>query len=172
MRKIQLTRGFYTYVDDEDFEVLSQWKWYAQIPDRWKVNAARRGRVAGKLTTITMHRQILDAPRGILVDHRDGNGSNNGRLNLRLCDHAGNARNSRSRVSKTGFRGVTFLKGRTSPWRASLKVNGRIRYVGCCRSDEEAARAYDVAAIDLHGEFASLNFPNANQTSRSDGVKR
>lgn len=149
-------------VDDADYEWLSQWKWHA-LKGR-NTDYAYRGRlvsdtVAGK-GGISMHRVLLDAPPGMAVDHRDGDGLNNVRSNIRLVTNAQNTWNSSSRGGSSRFKGV--CRSRRGHWQASITIDGRQRSLGYdFLTEEEAARVYDAAALDLYGEFARLNFPDA-----------
>jgi hypothetical protein len=105
-----------------------------------------------------MHRLIVDAPHGVLVDHRDGDGLNNTRANLRLCSNAENMRNSgRKRTNTSGFKGVIHHK-KTGKWVARITVNDQEKHLGLFPTREAAARAYDDAARRLHGAFALTNF--------------
>jgi hypothetical protein len=107
--------------------------------------------------TVYMHRLILGACAGEIVDHRDGNGRNNSRENLRLC--TGTQNNGNRRRQKTAlaqFKGVTFDK-QTGRWKSQLTIHGRNHHLGRFNSQEEAAVAYNSAARVHFGEFALLN---------------
>lgn len=113
----------------------------------------------GKHATVFLHRLIIQAPPGILVDHRDGNGLNCQKANLRLATHAQNTWNRSSAITNaTGFVGVFPNKGR---FRARITNYGRFYTIGSYETAEEAARAYDAEALAVRGEFATLNFPIA-----------
>jgi hypothetical protein len=104
-----------------------------------------------------MHRLILAAAAGQWVDHIDGDGLNNRRANLRICDPNQNAANSRRVPNTIGYRGVwRTIYGR---YYASITSKGRAVRLGSFSTAIEAAVAYDEAAKELHGEFATLNFP-------------
>jgi hypothetical protein len=108
-----------------------------------------------------MHRIILglkdEDPR--LGDHIDGDGLNNIRSNLRVASSSGNAQNRRlSCCSSSGFKGVTWRK-RERVWYAQIGYKDTRKHLGVFSTAEEAARAYDKAALQLFGEFANLNFP-------------
>lgn len=144
---IQLTHGFVTVVDDADFEWLSQMKWRVRAK-RYTHYAVRDG--------AWMHRLILNAPAGVDVDHRDGNGLNNRRSNLRLATPVEQRRNTKRRSDNTsGFKGV-IKQG--DAWRARINIgNGRCLHLGYFSTAEEAGRAYDAAAREHFGEFARTN---------------
>lgn len=155
MKQIPLTQGKFAIVDDDMFDYLSQWKWqcvsvgYAQ---------RRTGSILGKRTWIYMHRQIMNAPKTLEVDHINGNKLDNRRENLRLCTRAQNRRNNNMQMNNvSGFKGVSWAK-RDQKWRAKIRVDGRTIHIGNFEDPKEAARAYDAKARELHGEFARTNF--------------
>jgi hypothetical protein len=153
MREIPLTQGKVALVDDADFEWLSQWKWHADTGGSglWY---ARGGPSSGDY----MHRIILSAPRGISVDHRDLDGLNNRRSNLRLATRNDNQHNRGPMSGSTSkFVGVSWDSTRDM-WRAQICNSGRNFALGRFRSEVEAAKSYDRAARRLHGEFARCNF--------------
>lgn len=163
MKEIPLTRGKVAIVDDEDFERLSKWKWHAMKNSGSGIWYAARAVPAGTLkpwqTRLRMHREILGAAGKDVVDHRNGDGLDNRRENLRLCSQSQNRMNSiRSRRSRSRFKGVV-AHAKTGRWRAVLTVDGRRTWLGWFDSDEEAARVYDAEARRVYGEFAALNFP-------------
>jgi len=108
--------------------------------------------------SVAMHREILelDVSDNRLVDHRDGNGLNNTRSNLRICDATRNAFNNKRQLPPSGFRGVHFDRA-TGKWVAQIKIDGTKRHIGGFRTPEEAGRAYDAAVIAVAGEFAVTN---------------
>lgn len=161
---IPLSKGYSAVVDDEDFEWLNAFKWSVWTSRKQTTQYARRsvypsGRRAGHRPqlTVRMHRLIL--PGAALVDHRDGDGLNNQRANLRAATPSGNAQNIRMRRNNTsGLIGVAWHR-HSGLWQARISVNGRSKYLGLFADPAEAARVRDAAAVELHGEFASLNFP-------------
>ena len=160
-RRIVLSRGKYAIVDVKDYGWLSEYKWFVQEGQR-TFYAYRRERVrkGGKQLGIAMHREILKAGKGELVDHINHDGLDNRRANLRKATRAQNAQNRRKpRVkSKSRYKGLAWQK-RTGKWSVRIHVNGEHKCIGTFTNESEAARAYDAAAREYHGEFAVLNFP-------------
>ena len=108
---------------------------------------------------VLMHRLIIRAAEGSIVDHRNGNGLDNRRANLRLVDASINAINRHTPIRGTSrFNGVNWFP-LTGRWRAQIRANSKFYALGYFFREEEAARAYDEAAKKLHGENARLNFP-------------
>jgi hypothetical protein len=155
-QQIKLTKGKFAIVDDADFEWLNQWQWQAHFQrGLWYAR-----RTEGKFPfrkTIPMHNQIKGTPKGMVTDHKDGNGLNNQRDNLRICTRLQNARNSRKSLQNTsGFKGVTYNK-ESKKWRARITDNRKQFFLGSFNTPEEAGRAYDEAAKKYHGEFSQTN---------------
>lgn len=172
MRTIALTRGYVTVVDDTDYAFLSQWRWRAlvqgQAPNLRVYAVSAVVRDDGTRNEIRLHRVLWQhangaIPRGAEIDHREPGqfgGLDNRRSNLRLTTKALNQANSRKgRNNTSGFKGVWWQK-QARLWRADLIVNGRKRHLGYFQNKEDAARAYDRAAVEAFGEHARVNFPN------------
>lgn len=159
MKEISLTRGLVTLVDDEDFEYLNQWEWFAHNR-RGKFYAARNSKhIKGiKRKCISMHRELLRInDSGVLTDHKDGNSLNNQKSNLRACNYLQNNANSKSRKNSTSkYLGVSF-RSDSSKWRASIQHDNNLHQLGTFLTEKEAAIAYNKAAFKLFGEFANLN---------------
>jgi hypothetical protein len=154
MKEIALTRGFVAIVDDEDYEWLSATKWHYLSRGGYSFSNIRHPVIAGKWTTLLMHRAIMQMRHDDRreVDHIDGNRLNNCRANLRICSRMDNAKNKRRHAdNSTCLKGVTRDRKR---WMAQITANGVHMYLGSFRSPEEAHAAYRKAALELHGEFA------------------
>lgn len=148
-------RGF-ALVDCSDFEELSQYKWN-MLKSRNTQYAQREVRNAdGKVEKITMHVQIMQPPKGMEVDHIDGNGLNNQRSNLRICTRTQNRQNvGAMKNNKSGYKGVSLHKA-TNKWLAQIRVDGKHHHLGLFTNPEEASKAYIQACKKYHGEFANL----------------
>lgn len=159
--EVPLTRGLVAIIDDEDADrVFAAGSWCALIRPhtayamRWAI------RPDGGQTTIRLHNFLTGAR---YVDHRDGDGLNNTRANLRPTNDQGNHRNRRKLTPTTSpYKGVHWSKHRHI-WVAQIKVDRRGLHLGHFPTAEEAARAYDAAAAELFGDFARLNFPREDQ---------
>lgn len=157
MKRIELSQGQVALVDDEDHEWLSQFNWHAE-KRRNTFYAVRNKRGAdGKRRRVYMHREIMKTPRGMDTDHCNGDGLDNGRANLRICTRADNRHNEGVRSNNTsGYKGVSWDK-RCKNWQAYISVNGKMTHLGNYTDKVDAARAYDKAALELHGSYARIN---------------
>ncbi len=149
------TRKFpntFTMVDDEDFEVLNKWKWSA-VSRKSQVRATR---TTGKpKRNILIHRAIMNAPNGVLVDHINGDPLDNRRDNLRLCTVFQNNCNKHARLGALGLLGVSKRDNR---FYAQISiVHKKRKHIGSFATPIEAAKAYNEAAKTHYGEFANLN---------------
>ena len=135
-RKIPLTQGKFALVDPEDYAVRSE--------------GSRQ---------LRMHRVIMNAPAGLVIDHIDHEGLNNTKRNLRSCTKAQNAHNQRPQKGRSSkYKGVCWSK-RERKWYSRIQYQGRPRSLGLFANERDAARARDAAALALHGEYAFLNLP-------------
>jgi hypothetical protein len=155
--------GKVSLIDDSDYEKISKHK-YTAIKGKRTFYAYRGSKLAGRIPyqkNLYMHREIMNAPDNMQVDHINGNGLDNRRSNLRLVSNAQNSRHTtHSRNNKTGYRGVFQNSNETHRWFSSIMVDYKTKFLGYFDSPIDAARAYDKAAKELHGEFATLNFPD------------
>ena len=165
--RIPLTKGKYALIDEEDYELVSPHAWRVNITPHTAYAITHVRRPDGKFTTLSMHRLIMRPERNLTVDHIDFDGLNNTRANLRICSQSQNIAHRRAgRLSKAGFKGVIRILPPdyvTPRWVARIKANGIRIELGKFLAPEEAARAYDLAALKYHGEFAHLNFPELRE---------
>lgn len=162
-REIPLTRGFVAVVDDEDYErAAAAGRWYPTPPRGLRVYAQMGVRKAdGRRTTQKLHTFLTGWPE---VDHIDGDGLNNTRTNLRPATRSQNNGNARRRLNISGYKGVSWQK-RDRIWYARIQLHGQKRYLGGFKTAEDAARAYDAAALEVFGAFARTNFPISREAS-------
>jgi hypothetical protein len=159
MKEVRLSQGKVAIVDDEDFESVNQFKWYAHR-DGNTFYAYRCFRLNGVRHKVSMHQFIFGE---VNVDHKNLDGLDNRRLNLRRATKSQNGMNRQkdSRLLSSKFKGV-YWHTKAARWRAQIgsgQKSHEKQYLGSFKSEEEAARAYDEAAQRLFGEFAHLNFP-------------
>lgn len=154
MREIKLTQDKVTLVDDKDYNRLMKmgsWSALAIRPDYWVATTRHNG---GR---VSIHRIILDAPDHLQVDHINHDTLDNRRCNLRLCTRSQQQANRVKRLGASSkYKGVYWHKW-GKQWMASIRVNGKLIYLGLFKDEEDGARAYNVAAHKHFGEFALLN---------------
>jgi hypothetical protein len=154
MKRIPLTQNKWAIVDDEDYENLSGFKW------RYSHGYAIRhpSRAMGKRKNIFMHREIMQTPQNMATDHINLDTLDNRRSNLRVCTHGQNQAN-RGKLSNntSGYKGVSWHKS-SRKWAANIRYMDKQIYLGKYTNKEDAAQAYDRAALKYYGEFAILNF--------------
>ncbi len=142
--------GLYAIVDDDCYLTLSKLNWRA-FKSNNTFYAVRDIRRDGKKAIEFMHHLIVQRKDGYQVDHKDRDGLNNVRENLRPCSHSENMRNRRCKSdSSTGLKGVTPFNGR---YQARISVHGKRHFLGYYNSAQEAHEAYISASVRLHGEF-------------------
>jgi len=150
-------------VDDEDYNrvmeaISSRSKWYILSPPPSKKFYAFDGS-----HRLSIHRVVMNAPKGFDVDHINGDPLDNRKENLRICTRSQNCQNKSVRAdSKSGFKGVDQRATRFRAYIGDPNRKNRHINLGYYTTAEEAARAYDKKATELHGEFATLNFPKGN----------
>lgn len=155
---IPLTRGYVALVDPEDFARFGHLKWTAAVQRRrgFRVYAYRSQWIGGKCFTIFLHREILAAQKGQLVDHVDRNTLDCRKQNLRIATPQQNCRNRVARPSKHGFIGVDSQT--PGSYRGRVFSDSRTVYTKTFSCPVMAAVARDVLAQQLHGEYAAFNF--------------
>jgi len=156
MKEIPLTQGFVALVDDEDYAVCSAMNWSIR-PNNYGTIYAMHWIGTEEASHISLHNFIMKPKYGEEVDHIDRNGLNCQRSNMRLATRSQNMANRSSPGSSSGYRGV--YANRVGTWIAQIRHNGQLYNLGTYDTPEEAARVWDEAAKEKHGEFATLNFP-------------
>lgn len=155
-RTIPLSRGCATYVDAQDYPSLTKTLW-STFKSPYTLYAGRGKTIDGKNTTIMMHREIISPSSDQQVDHRNRDGLDNRRRNLRVCSNQQNMWNTRSRPGSSQYKGVSWNKARNK-WSAQITVNGKKKHLGFFVDETQAALAYDKYAKELFGDFSSTNF--------------
>jgi hypothetical protein len=161
--------GLSAIVDEDDFEFISSMVWHA-IPRIKATGYVATQYLIGpyKKLKYAMHQVIVGIqPDGIDIDHRDGDGLNNRRANLRVCTRQQNMWNRRKRKGKSPFKGVQLEKGGKQIV-ACITLDGSRRRIGYFGSEIDAAHAYDEAARLHFGDFACVNFPRDGEQGALD----
>lgn len=159
MKSIPLTQGKVALVDDEDFDRVNAFKWSCMKYDHL-LYAGRKFMVDGKKKCVKMHQFILGMKPG-KIDHRDRDGLNNQRFNLRPCSSIENGRNRKLQKHSSKFKGVSRTPkapvGSEWEWKACARLNKKLVHLGYFGDEKAAAMAYDSFVIKHFGEFASTN---------------
>jgi len=174
MKTIPLTRGKFALINDEDVEIVSNYKWHAHYDGyNWYAKTNIKG-INGKQSMMAMHRLLMGCIKGDgkIIDHKDGNGLNNQRCNIRFATPSQNVANKEKTRGSSKYLGVYFsrvirreFRKRTNDyrawvstcWIAQIRVNGKIIHLGRHKEEKSAALAYNEAAKIHHKEFARLN---------------
>lgn len=164
-RPVALTRGAVALVDVGDYEAVATFRWVAMFSSGHCYAARAHQRSIGEIRAsrtshVWMHRFILKPPSGMMVDHINGDGLDNRRANLRVCNHFQNAQNRGPTAGCRQYKGA--FPTPTGRWQAFIGAFGVRHYLGTFDTEIEAATAYDRAALRFHKEFARLNFPESS----------
>lgn len=157
VREIHMPRGFVALVDDEDYEEMSQYFWGVDTHGYARRNYRKEN---GKYSMTAMHRQIMEAEEGDIVDHINRNTLDNRKSNLRFVTKGENNVNAPRRKDNTsGYKGVSKRGGqnRKKEWCAKITKDGKTYSLGYHETPEQAARAYNTKAKELYGGYAELN---------------
>lgn len=150
---IPLSQGKFAIVDEDNFDALSEHNWM------YSHGYAKRNFVKenGKKTTIYLHRVILGAEKGQIVDHKNGNPLDNRKTNIRICSQSENLFNKRIQSNnKSGYKGVAWNKEKKK-WQAQARFCGKRYSIGYFQTKEEAAKAYNNTIIKISSEFSKPN---------------
>ena len=151
MKEIFLTQGQVALVDDIDYERLNCFKWCAQKDKNTFYARRYLSKKNGKSYMIQMHHEILGIPpKGLITDHRDGNGLNDQRENLRFVTYKQNNQNRKNQESSSKYPGVCWYKT-TNKWIANIRINGKQKHLGFFADELEAFEAYR-KAVEANGE--------------------
>ena len=142
-----------TMVDNEDYEKQKIWNW--KIHHGYVFRHNPRNPVD---RTLYLHREIMGTPKGMCTDHKNGNRLDNRRKNLRICNYSQNNSNRgvNKNVNTSGYKGVSWHI-RYKKWKANIRVNGRMIFIGSFDNPKEAYKAYCSASVKYHGEFSRFN---------------
>jgi len=152
-RQIPLTNGGYALVYSGDYEWLMTYKWFRSE----RGYALQTSKRVGKNSGAGMHRVILNPPKGMVTDHINGDRLDNRRSNLRIADHLQNAQNrGKNKNSRSKYKGVAW-KVENNKWQARIRIGTGQHHLGLYDTEEDAAHAYNVAAILHHGNYKRLN---------------
>lgn len=157
---VPLTQGKFALIDAEDAPRVLAHKWCLHVT---RDNLYAQKRDPSTKMPISLHRFLTEAPPGIEVDHKNGDGLDNRRENLRLATRLQNATNIALRTNnKTGYKGVSEDK-RRGGYRANIRLNGKQVAIGTFSDPRNAALAYDAYVRTHFGEFGTYNFPQEGE---------
>lgn len=160
MKYLPLSQGLSAIVDDEDYEELNKFKWYAKKHRNTFYVYRNSMKIEGypkRKTGIKLHRVIMSAPKELQVDHKNGNGLDNRKENLRLCTNIQNHQNRKATERTSKYKGVHWHKA-TNKWQVQIRVACKRKHLGVFEDEILAAKEYDKEASAHFGEFARLNF--------------
>jgi hypothetical protein len=161
---IESKHGTFTVrYDAEDAPKVEPYKWH--VMKGHSTYYVRRQTARPNRRNLLLHREITECPKGKMIDHKNGNGLDNRRENLRICTMSENMMNrGKTKVHSGKYKGVYDCgDSKTNPYTAKIQKDGKVYHLGHHRTLEEAAKVYDVKAKELHGVFAKLNFPEDEQ---------
>ena len=176
MKEIFLTQNQIALIDDDDYEMVSLFKWNAKRGSK-TYYASTTVCFCGYNIMLRMHRLLLNAEENQLIDHINGNGLDNRKANLRFCTPSQNSMNRKPLTIKNRkpcyslFKGVSWRKD-VNLWVAYIRANNIKKHIGYFSNEKDAAQAYNVAAKGIHGEFAFLNKLRARRKGGLDAHNR
>ena len=159
MKEIILTQSQIALVDDDQYEFLIQWKWYADKPKTGYTFYAYRNSptINGKRHRIAMHHEVIGKPpKGFVNDHRNGRGLDNQRHNLRHVTRRQNLQNLKNIKKSSRYPGVCWDKTRKK-WNTKITINGKTKNLGLFVNELQAFNAYKQAVENLGEEVIGSN---------------
>lgn len=160
---VPISGGLFAKIDQADADVVLSYSWHLRKTSGDHVYAQTSIRRGKSVKRLRMHHLIVPRMPGTVTDHINGDTLDNRRANLRRCSVAQNCQNQAlGKRNTSGYRGVSWQADKRR-WRAYISVNGRKRFLGRYTQAEDAARAFDKAAREIWGEFATLNFPGPGE---------
>lgn len=164
MKEIQLTKGKFAIVDEEDYQRLMEHNWHYSGEYAAR-SITRRKNGKRNSSNVWMHKVVINSPEGMQVDHINRNKLDNRKSNLRVCTSHQNSINIGIRKdNNSGYKGV-FFDSRSGKWVARIRHREKSIWIGTFDCVHQAGRAYNDVAFKFHGEFAYLNeikSPSAN----------
>jgi hypothetical protein len=159
-RRIYLGDDEWAIVEPADYYRLGHLKWHLKGSTAKKFYAVRDVKTGpGQTRQLGLHREIMNEPKGLLVDHKNNDSLDNRKANLRPATRSQNRQNVPKRKNTSSrFIGVSYSK-EEKKWRARITYKGKRIHLGWFDNEIDAARAYDAAARKYYGEFAKVNFP-------------
>lgn len=171
--ELRLSQGKLTTIDRADLELVEsygRWRQFKSSSGCTYYAMAAIRKPDGRQTSLLLHRLLTGAPKGVRVDHRDGNGLNNRRSNLRLATGTQNCSNrAHAQNNTSGFKGVSSAK-RGGKWKAYVSVNHNKIHLGYYTDRWAAAVAYNVAALGHFGDYAAINAPDGSSVRVGEGL--
>ena len=145
-------------VDDEDADFVLSRKWHLRIDANGTHYVQTGFRYRGEKQSVMLHHCIIGMIKGMLTDHKNGNTLDNRRENLRFATYSQNGcnRKKQNRETSSHFKGVSWCSTKRR-WKSCIHVNGKKYWVGSFHNELDAAKAWNIKARELHGEFARLN---------------
>jgi len=154
--EIKLDKEKVVVIDDDDFELIKNYKWYAYTDGKGHWYALTSIKTEKGWRGMRMHRLIMKASPNEQVDHINHNGLDNRRENIRICTVSQNHQNRHITRGKSLYKGVYWDKEKKK-WRAHIWIDRKRQFLGYFKTAKEAAERYNKEASELFKEFACLN---------------